>query len=180
MAGSIVAQNYAEALFELASRSGQLERYGALIDAVARAFASAPELQAVLVSPRVAKSLKRDLVGRAIGATGAPAEFVRYLQAIVTRGRQAELGEIAKLYGDLVDRQFNRVRASVTMARTPDPALVQSMTETLGKVLGKSVVLNVALDPEVLGGAVVKVGDRVYDGSVRRKLTRLRRELLGQ
>ena len=55
MAGSIVAQNYAEALFELASRSGQLERYGALIDAVARAFASAPELQPELVSPWEAK-----------------------------------------------------------------------------------------------------------------------------
>ncbi|MBX3146906.1 MAG: ATP synthase F1 subunit delta [Gemmatimonadales bacterium] len=180
MAGSIVAQNYAEALFELASRSGQLERYGALIDAVARAFASAPELQTVLVSPRVAKSLKRDLVGRAIAAAGAPVEFVRYLQAVVTRGRQAELAGIARQYGELVDQQFNRVRASVTMARTPDAALVQSITETLGKVLGKSVVVSVGLDPEVLGGAVVKVGDRVYDGSVRRKLTRLKRELLGQ
>lgn len=180
MSGSIVAQNYAEALYDLATKSGKLEEYGRLIEATARALESAPDVRAVLVSPKVPKALKSELVGRAMAGAGAPREFVLYLQAVVKRGRQSAFSGIADAYGDLVDRKLNRVRASVTLARQPDAALQQAVTASLTKLLGKDVITRFVVDPEILGGTVVRVGDRIHDGSIRRKLVRLKRQLLSR
>ncbi|MGQ0704447.1 MAG: F0F1 ATP synthase subunit delta, partial [Gemmatimonadales bacterium] len=81
-------------------------------------------------------------------------------------------------YGQLLDIKYNRVRVGVTLAREPDPELQQRISETLSAALGKDVVAGFAVEPEILGGAMVRVGDRVLDGSVRRKLKQLRRQLL--
>ncbi|MFN0180153.1 MAG: ATP synthase F1 subunit delta [Gemmatimonadales bacterium] len=180
MAGTAVAANYAEALFELAAKSGRLEEYGRLMDATAAALAASPEAQSVLVSPRVTKLAKSELIGRAIAKIGAPREFVLYLQAVVKRGRQGIFREIAAAYGDLVDIKLGRVRAAVTVARTPDAALEASIRAALAKLLGKDVLSSFTVDPEILGGAIVRVGDRIYDGSLRRRLVRLRRTLLSR
>ena len=180
MAGSTVAENYAEALFELGAKSGRLEEYGRLMTATASALASSPEAQAVLVSPKVTKALKSELVGRAITAIGAPREFMLYLMAVVKRGRQTRFTEIAAVYGDLVDQKLGRVRATVTLARKSDPALEQAVVASLARTVGKEVLVTFSVDPEIVGGAVVRVGDQIYDGSVRRKLVRLKRQLLAK
>lgn len=177
MAGTAVAANYAEALLELATNAGRLEEYGRLLEATAAAIAASPEAQSVLISPRVNKLAKSGLVGRAVAQIGAPREFVLYLQAVVRRGRQNILGQIAEVYGEMVDTRLGRVRASVTLAREPDPALQAEIRTALMKLLNKEVLPTFQVDPEVLGGAVVRVGDRVYDGSLRRRLVRLRRTL---
>jgi F-type H+-transporting ATPase subunit delta len=180
MAGSAVAANYAEALLELATTSGRLEDYGRLIEATATALADSPEAQAVLASPKFAKSTKSALIGRAISAIGAPREFVLYLQAVVKRGRQGRFAEIAAAYAEMVDQKLNRVRATITTARPADPELKQAISASIAKTMGREVVATYGVDPELLGGAVVRVGDQVYDGSVRRRLVRLKRQLLGR
>jgi F-type H+-transporting ATPase subunit delta len=171
-----IARNYAEALFELGQKSGQAERYADLIDAVAAAIETTPQVQAVLMSPRVPKSEKARLLGDAL--QGAPREFVLWLQAVVKRGRQGILRDIASGYLALLDAQLNRIRASVTLARKPDEKLKRVIEERLGRQLKKEVIAAYLVDPEILGGAVVRVEDRVLDGSVRRRMTKLRRQLL--
>ncbi|MEZ4456269.1 MAG: ATP synthase F1 subunit delta [Gemmatimonadales bacterium] len=180
MSTTSIAQNYAEALFELAGKSSRFEEYGRLLQATARALAMSPEVQSVLVSPKITKSLKSDLVGRALAAAGAPREFVLYLQAVVKRGRQGLFTEISSAYNDLLDRHLNRVRATVTVARNPDEALEQQIVASLSRMLGKDVLATFMVEPEILGGTIVKVGDRLYDGSVRRRLVQLRRQLLSR
>ena len=96
------------------------------------------------------------------------------------RGRQGLLREIAAEYAGLVDIKHNRIRAGVTLARTPTPELERSITQALSEALGKDVIATFAADPSILGGTVVRVGERVYDGSVRRRMTRLRRQLLAR
>ncbi len=178
MSAATIGLNYAETLFELAERSGRTAEYGELIEAVAAAIAHSPEVQAVLMSPRVPKAAKARLLSEAMKS--APREFVLFLQAVVQRGRQGILGEIATQYGALVDIRHNRIRAGVTLARTPSPELEQSITRELARVLGKDVIATFTADPAILGGTVVRVGERVYDGSVRRRMTRLRRQLLSR
>lgn len=180
MAGSAVAANYAEALFELAGKSGRLEEYGRLIEATAQALAGSPQAQAILASPKVAKTAKAELIGNAIAKIGAPREFVLYLQAVVKRGRQNKFGQIADAYGDLVDHKMNRVRASVTMARPADQPLQQAIAVSLQKTVGKEIIATFGVEPGLLGGAIVRVGDKVYDGSLRRKLVKLKRQLLSR
>ena len=176
MSAPAVARNYAEVLFELGERSGRTETYGELIHAVAGAVASSELIEATLVSPRVPKAAKAALVGRALG--NLPPEFVRFLQALIQRNRHHALGGIAQAYEALLDDKLSRVRAHLTLVRSPDPALAESIRQALGAALGKEVITTWHAEPEILGGTVVKVGERVFDGSVRRRMARLRRQLL--
>jgi F-type H+-transporting ATPase subunit delta len=171
-----VARNYAEVLFDIAGRSGQPERYADLIDAVAAAVQTIPRVQAVLMSPRIPKSEKARFLGAALKDT--PRDFVLWLQALVKRGRQGILREVASEYLALVDEKMNRVRASVTLARQPDEKLRKTIEENLGRQLDKQVIATYLVEPDILGGAIIRVGDRVLDGSVRRRMTKLRRQLL--
>jgi F-type H+-transporting ATPase subunit delta len=170
-----IARNYAEALFDLAGQTGQADRYADLIDAVAAAVETIPKVKAVLMSPRVPKAAKSRFLGEALKQ--APREFVLWLQAVVKRGRQSILREIALEYQALLDLKLNRVRASVTLARKPDDKLKAMVEERLGRQLNKQVIAAYLVDPEILGGTIIRVGDRVLDGSVRRRVTKLRRQL---
>jgi F-type H+-transporting ATPase subunit delta len=171
-----VARNYAEALFQLGERSGNVERYADLLDAVAAAVEQTPRVQSVLMSPRVPKAEKARFLGGAL--RDAPREFVLFLQALVKRGRQQILRPIATEYLNLLDQKLDRVRAGVTVARTPDEKLKRAIQEALSRQLGKQVIPSFTVDPEILGGTIVRVGDRVLDGSLRRRMTKLRRHLL--
>ena len=176
MRSETIARNDAEALFDLGERSGNTARYVDLLDAVAAAVEQTPRVQAVLMSPKVPKAEKARILGGALRET--PREFVLFLQALVKRGRQQLLREIATEYLVLLDQKLDRVRAGVTLARKPDERLKKTIQEALSRQLGKQVIPAFTVDPEILGGAIVRVGERVLDGSVRRRMTKLRRQLL--
>ncbi len=171
-----IALNYAEALFSLGEKSGRSEEYAGLLEAIASAVDGSPRAQDVLMSPKVTKTKKAEILAAAL--PGAPREFVLFLTAVVKRGRQLLFGEMATQYRGLLDVKNNRVRAGITLARMPDAATQQGIIQALQKALGKEVLAGFSVDPEILGGAIVRVGDRVLDGSVRRKLVQLRRQLL--
>lgn len=179
MRSETIARNYAEALFELAGlQKNALERYGELLDAVAHGIAAVPKAQSVLMSPRVTKAQKAGLLAAAL--KGAPKDFVLFLQAVVRRGRQGLFSEMAAEYQALLDQKLNRVRAAVTVARPVDEKLRREIAKRLTEVIGKEVLPQFHEDPEVLGGIIVRVGDRVFDGSIRRRMTMLRRALLAR
>jgi F-type H+-transporting ATPase subunit delta len=171
-----IARNYAEAAFQLGERSGNIDRYAELLDAVAAAVEQSPRVQAVLMSPKIPKADKAKLLSGALQEV--PREFVLFLQALVKRGRQQLLREIATEYMNLLDQKLDRVRAGVTLARDPDEKLKRSIQDSLSRELGKQVLPAFSVDPEILGGAVVRVGERVMDGSLRRRMTKLRRQLV--
>lgn len=171
-----IARNYAEALFDLGEQTGQTDQYARLLDGVADAVQDSPEVQTILTSPQVPKGEKSRILGSAL--RGAPKPFVLFLQAVVKRGRQGLLSEIAREYEALLDIKHNRLRAGVTLARPADEAFREQIRQGLSRQLGKEVVAGFAVDPEILGGAIVRIGTRHYDGSLRRKLTMLRRQLL--
>ncbi len=177
MKPTTIARNYAEALFAAAEASDRVVPYGELIDAVAGAIASDPRIAIVLDSPRVAKAVKGRLLADALEHR-APAEFVRFLQAVVRRGRQGLIGAIAREYQGLLDVKLNRVHAGVTLATEPDQRLRDAILQRLASVLGKDVRGRFRADPAMLGGVVVRVGDRIYDGSLKRRLLVLRRRML--
>lgn len=174
-----IARNYAEALF-LAAEAQQgnaVEHYGRLMDAVAGAMQADARIAVALESPRVGKAAKATLIERALGDV-APAEFVRFLQAVVRRGRQGLFREIAQEYQGLVDVKLNRVHAGIVLARDPDTALEHQIVARLSESIGKGVRAHFRTDPGIVGGMVVRIGDRVFDGSLRRKLATLRRRML--
>jgi F-type H+-transporting ATPase subunit delta len=172
-----VARNYAEALLLAAEGKGAIELYGRLMDAVAGAVQADERIAVALDSPRVAKATKAALLERALGDV-TPPEFVRFLQAVVRRGRQGLLGEIAQQYQALVDQKLDRVHAGVVLVEEPDALLEKQIVERLTAAIGKDVRAHFRAEPAIIGGVVVRVGDRVYDGSLKRKLAVLRRKML--
>ncbi len=166
-----VARNYAEALFAVG------DSFGELIDAVAGAVAADSRIEAMLASPRVSKGVKARILERALKGE-APVEFVRFLQAVVRRGRQGLFDEIAQEYLVLLARKLNRVHAGVTLAREPDARTEQEIVTRLTKALGREVRAHFRTDRNIVGGVVVRVGDRILDGSVRRRLMALKRRML--
>ena len=173
-----IARNYAEALFALGEAAGESVRYGALLEGLAAAVADTPNAQGVLMSPRVSKAAKATLLANTL--PDAPKPFMLFLQALVKRNRQGILHEMAESYAGLVDAKLNRVRVGVTLAHEADAGLRKQISEALTKALGKEALVRFAADPAVLGGSVVRVGERVHDGSLRRKLIMLRRQLLNR
>jgi len=172
-----VARNYAEALLAMARRHDVVERCGELIDGVAGVLAADPKLEGIFMSPRITKVAKQRLIAQALKDV-APAQFVRFLQGIVQRGRQGMTSEIAAEYEQLVDRHLGRVHAVVTTAHPADEALQADITRRLTTVFGKTVRARFRTEPALVGGVVVRSGDWVFDGSLRRKLTLLKHGML--
>ena len=177
MRESTIARNYAETLLELARRKGDLGGWGQLIDQVADAMQGDRTLRLFLESPRVAASEKNRILGRAFEGQ-LPPTFVRFLQALVSHRRQMLLPEVAREYHDLVDQVEGRMHANVTVAREPAEGERRAITAELSRAYGKEVVPHFAVNPNIIGGVVVRVGDSVLDGSVRRRLATLRARMM--
>lgn len=178
MRETTIARNYAEALLELAQRGGDLRGWGEMIDNIANAMESDRRLRVFLESPRVSAQQKNDIFQKAY-AGALPRTFVRFLQALITHRRQMLIPAIATEYHDLVDRVEGRVHASVSVAQPVDDRDRQIVTSQLSRALGKEVVPHFHVNPSILGGVIVRVGDTVLDGSVRRRMATLRARMIG-
>ena len=174
-----IARNYAETLLELAQRAGDLSGWGEMIESVSNAVETDRRLRVFLESPRVSSRQKNEIIQKAYGGA-LPRTFVRFLQALVNHRRQMLIPVIAHEYHDLVDAVEGRVHASVTVSREADERDRELVTTQLSRAIGKTVVPHFHVDPAVLGGVVVRVGDTVLDGSVRRRLAILRGKMLGR
>jgi F-type H+-transporting ATPase subunit delta len=173
-----IATNYAETLLTLAQRAHNPEDWGVMFGDVAAAIEHDPRLKRFLESPRVSEAQKNEVLAKAF-QDRLPRLLVRFLQMVVHHRRQRLIGEIAIAYDRLLDTAQGRVRADVTVARPLDAAgqaaLADRLTRAMGE--GQNVVPVVRLFPPILGGVIVRIGDRVADGSVRTRLARLRRRL---
>jgi F-type H+-transporting ATPase subunit delta len=177
MRDSTIARSYAEALLSLATKAKDLTGWGTMISDVADAITRDERLRLFLESPRVSVDQKNDVIGKAF-QDRMPRLFVRFLQAVVRHRRHAIIPEIAIQYHTLVDEIEGRVHAQVTVSREPNAKLEKTVINRLSKVLGKSVVPHFRVDESILGGTIIRIGDTVMDGSVRRKLARLRQRMM--
>ena len=171
-----IARNYAEVLLELARRADDLEGWGQMIHDVAEAVRQDETLRRFLESPRIAAAQKQRVLATAF-QDRMPRMFVRFLETLVQHHRQLLVPEIAIAYHTLLDDVRGRVHAQVTMASEPPAAERELIASRLGAAFGKTVVPHVTVDPRILGGVVVRIGDLVMDGSVRRRLGALRARL---
>lgn len=177
MRDSTIARNYAEVLLTLARRANDTEGWANTVTEVADAVGADVNLRHFLESPRVSAEQKKGVLTKAFSQR-APATFVRFLQTLVDKRRQMLLPQIATEYRSLLDEAEGRVHAQVTFARPVPDDQRDAVARGLSKTLGKQVVPHVVIDPAIVGGVIVKVGDRVMDGSVRRRLRLLRERML--
>lgn len=180
MRAPVVARNYAETLLALANKHGgppTVEEFGRAAETVAELLGGEPRVRAFLRAPGIdpetkKRALRASLEGR------VPPLFLRFLLVVVEKRRQGLLREIAAAYRDLVDEMLGRVRAEVTLAQPAGPALQREIQEWLEHRLGKTVIPQFRVEPNLLGGVVIRVEDEVLDGSLRRRTAELRRRML--
>jgi len=172
-----IARNYAEALFELAERHEGVEVYGTGVEMVARLIDENDDFRRFLETPRIALAQKKAVVRRVFGET-LPAKLVNFLMITLDKRRQRLLREIAREYKGLMDQHFNRVHVEVTLARQMDDKSMVEMEKRLTAALGKTAIPHVRVKPGILGGAIFRTGDTIYDGSLRRRLDGMRLRLL--
>ena len=176
MRDATIARNYAEVLVILAGRANDLGGWGQTFTEVAIAIQEETRLRNFMAAPQIAAVEKNAVLQKAFGGK-LPVPMLRFLQKLVLNRRQMLIPAIAVEYGNLVDAAEGRVHAQVTVARETTDADRAAIATQLGRATGKTVVPHLVVNPAILGGVVVRIGDRVMDGSVRRRLASLRSKM---
>ena len=179
MRDATIARNYAAALLALARKADDLTAWGRMIDDVANAVERDDRLRRFLEAPQISAAQKNAVLSKAF-EDRAPRLFLRFLQRLVMNRRQMLIPEIANEYRDLVDEVEGRVHAQVTLAKPIDDEQRTALAHQLTHIAGQPVVPQVRINPNILGGIIVRVGDRVMDGSVRRRLGILRNRMISR
>ena len=170
------ARRYAEAAFEVAQRDGTVETWRAELDATATVVAD-PTAGRALASPAVPLETRLEAVDRSLSGL-ASAPVLNLIKLMVRRGRIEQLPRVAAEFRRLDNARQGVTLATATSAAALDPDDVQALTARLEQMTGGRVELDLQIDPALLGGLVVRVGDRLIDGSVRGRLERLRNQLV--
>jgi F-type H+-transporting ATPase subunit delta len=142
-----------------------------------QALAASAELSIVLASPGISRPRKRAVIGRLVESLGVSRIVRNFLFVLVDHRRTANLSGIIDSFEKLVDERLGTLKVEVASARGLDRQQQAALTQRLEAMTGKRIVLNLAIDSELVGGVVVRLGSTVYDGSVRGQLEALGRQL---
>jgi F-type H+-transporting ATPase subunit delta len=175
MAGEEAAKRYAQAAFELAGQSGGIERWRADLEDVARVLTDS-EAAGIFADSRIPLERRVAMVDRTLDVQPLVANLAKLL---VTKGRSRSARAVATAFGRMADEAAGIADAEVTAAIDLTPQQLASIEQRLSASLGKRVKVTAKVDPSLIGGVVVRVGDKLVDGSVRTRLKDLRRELSG-
>ncbi len=169
------AKRYARAIFEVAQEEGETEDWGERLRRLRELFAN-PDLRMFLSDPTVPSERRQevaaDVAGEQLGSEG-----VNLAKLLVENDRAGEVDDVADEYERLADEAAGRVRAIVTTAVELPRDDVQALVRDLSDRLGKEVKVEVDIDPRIVGGLVLQIGDRIVDASVATRLQQLRRWL---
>ena len=177
MIHSSVARRYARALLSLGIEEGRFEQYGDELETVVQTIKQSPELGFVLLNPGYTPRQRQAAVDAAASTLKLSPLTVNFLRLLVDRQRVGDLPQIARVYRALVDQQAGRIRATVTSAGPLSDHELERLREAIGRMTGRSIVLESKTDSALIGGVVAQVGPTMLDGSLRTQLERMRHEL---
>jgi F-type H+-transporting ATPase subunit delta len=172
------ARRYARALLDVALPQGDAETLRRELREAAALLASQKDLQSALEHPALPAEAKRKVVEAVWGRRGSPV-LGRLMALLAERGRIALLPAIEQSYGGLWNAHRGVVAAEAVSAVPLDENQTRAVAEALRRATGKDVELQSRADPALVGGLLVKMAGRTYDGTVRGRLRALRQRLVG-
>jgi len=173
-----VARRYARALLARADEQSALTPVGADLQQLAGQLVQVRDLQRAIENPRITDDEKRAVLTTLATRMGFHALTRTFLDLLVDKGRLRYLTAIAATYRDLADQRLGQLRLEVRSSAALDASAVEDIRAALARRTGKYVVVDSKVDPGLLGGVVARVGDTVYDSSLRSHLRRLGRGAL--
>lgn len=177
MKRSAVAKRYAQALFEAAKSKGTIDVVGNQLNRLHSTFTEVPQYRMILSAPQVSDDQKLALIEDNV-EEGISSILEGFLRLLLRKDRIEHLGYIAELYQRLADENRGVVKAHVTTAIQIDEGMIDSLKNNLGMITGKKVDIVPKVDPEIIGGVVVVINNRIVDQSVRSLLKQVRDELM--
>jgi F-type H+-transporting ATPase subunit delta len=168
-----IARRYAKALFQLAVEQGVVEQYYTELALFCGALESAPEGYGVLSAPGYGIDTKRGLLKELVTRLAISKTIGDFLLLLLDRKRIEHLSRITDCFRSFADNAAGILRSSVTSALPLSEKQVREIQGALEKSTGKKIILSVATDPLLIGGVVTRIGDKVFDGSIRTQLTKI-------
>lgn len=164
-----VARRYAKGLFDVAYEMNMVEEVAQDLDGIAELLEQEPSLQEVLECRRVPTHVKKEIIRNIFQERISPV-VLGFLEILIDKHRERNFGAIRESYHDFLKKYKNIIVAEVKTAFPLEPQFEEKLKEVLKKSTGKNVEIQVSVHPELIGGLVVQIGDRVYDGSVTKQL----------
>ena len=168
---------YAKALLAVGEKSGSTEALIVEIKDVSEAVKSLPKLSDALAAPQVSVDEKVALAQKAFDGKTSPA-MLNFLQVLVRKGRFDCLPAVAVAAKQMYDSQSGKIQATLVTAEEVDDSTQADIAQKLSEKLGKQVELERTVDPSIIGGVVVRIGDTVYDSSIAGQLEQVRTKAL--
>jgi ATP synthase F1 delta subunit len=170
-----IADVYARALFEVASQRGILDTVRDELGEFADALQSNRELAVFFFSPYFSTQEKKDGLHR--GVTGADPATLNFFEALIERHRMPVIFRIRTRFEELWDKANKLLAVQITSAVELDPETIDQLGRRIGEQTGNRIQLSSKVDPDILGGIVLRVGNFIMDASIRNRLEQLRREV---
>ena len=170
-----LAQVYARSLFEVAREQGKLDELREQVAQFADALGEQRELAVFFFSPYFSTKEKRDGLDSLL--EGADQILLNFLSLLIENHRMPVIFRIRQEYERLWDEENRTLPVEITSAIELDQATTDSLGRTIGERAGRNVTLSARVDPDILGGIVVRVGNSILDASIRNRLEQLRRHV---
>jgi F-type H+-transporting ATPase subunit delta len=178
MTVGILGRRYASALLALATEGNKVDKVSRDLRDFALGWKNSPELRAVFENPSVKVDARHQILRDLAESAGMDPLVRDTLLVVSDRGRLTHLPEIVDSFELLAEERSGSVRADVVTATDMPEGYFEELKKTLERVTGKKVVVTRKVDPSIIGGVVARIGDQIFDGSVKNQLSGLKDELL--
>lgn len=165
----LVSTTYAQAIFEVATEIDSLDQIKDELEFINESFKTHPEFYEVFRTPKISKEERKSIIVKVFGDKVSK-EVMNFMKILIDKRRGAAIESIYNEFVDMVDDHKGVVKAVVESAIPMTDEEQNALTEKLAKVTGQEVHLKAVVKPEVIGGLVVRIGDKVIDGSVKSRL----------
>lgn len=180
MSAGSIARRYARAMLAVATDQKRLDPTIDELDALARMWDESAELRSLLQNPVYPASIRSGVLDGLASKMQLWPPTVQLLKLLDERRRMVLLPAIARAVREMADEQERRLRARVTSAAALPDVYFTQLKSTLERATGYSVLMRSDVDPQLLGGVVTRIGDQVFDGSLRTRLDEIRERLLAE
>jgi F-type H+-transporting ATPase subunit delta len=170
-----LAEVYARSLFQVAESQDKIAVIREQLGQFADELSGNRELQVFFFSPYFSTKEKEEGLGRAV--TGADPTLSNFLKLLIEKHRMPALFRIRRLFDQQSEDHEGILPVQITSAIPLDPATTDSLGERIGTQTGQKIRLNAVVDPEIIGGLILRVGNQILDASIHTRLERLRRQV---
>lgn len=178
MSTETIARRYSTALADVVTGSSETEMVRAELSSWGELFNEHSDLQTVFSNPAITHINKEKVLDGLIAKTKPSKTTANFLKVLLQNGRLADLGEINDRFATVLEERSGIVSAEITSARELPGGERAEFEKNLEKITGKKVTINYAIDKDIIGGVITRIGSTIYDGSVKTKLENLKEQLV--